>query len=174
MDKPTASDLRADTRIDWAGTFGLPAPPSGADPLTSEIHLAWVYVEQVSGRDLDTYTGDLEPLVEYAVKLRVVQQSAQQRGTYGDVFGSISGISSFTVPGYSETRSASKSGPSGDQRDYRYNPWKALDEVLHLIATPEARDAALEALRGQAMPFLGFAHQDEQIPLYGIERDLLD
>lgn len=174
MDKPTASDLRADTRIDWAGTFSLPAPSSGTDPLSAEIDMAWVYVEQVTGRDLDAYSGDLEPLALYAIKLRVVQQSAQQQGAYADVFGEISGISSFSVPGYSETRSSSQSGPAGDQRDYRYNPWKALDEVLHIIATESARDAALRALKGDSTPWIGYGHQDEQIPLYGIERDLLD
>lgn len=174
MDKPTAATLRADTRIDWAGTFSLPAPSSGADPITAEIDLAWVYVEQVSGRDLDAYTGDLEPLATYAVKLRVIQQSAQQKGTYADIFGSISGVQSFTVPGYSETRSTQQSSKNGDQRDYRYNPWKPLDEVLHLLATPEARDQAIRALTMSYEPSIAFEHTDEVIPLYGIERDMLD
>jgi len=174
VDKPTAATLRADTRIDWAGTFSLPAPSSGADPITAEIDLAWVYVEQVSGRDLDAYTGDLEPLATYAVKLRVIQQSAQQKGTYADIFGSISGVQSFTVPGYSETRSTQQSSKNGDQRDYRYNPWKPLDEVLHLLATPEARDQAIRALTMSYEPSIAFEHTDEVIPLYGIERDMLD
>lgn len=174
MDKPTAATLRADTRIDWAGTFSLPAPSSGDDPLTAEIALAWVYVEQVSGRDLDEYTGDLEPLVNYAVKLRVVQQSAQQKGTYADIFGAISGVQSFSVPGYSETRAAAQSSKNGDQRDYRYNPWKPLDEVLHLIATQEARDAAIRSFTMTYEPSIAFEHTDEVVPLYGIERDMLD
>lgn len=174
MYKPTAATLRADTRIDWAGTFSLPAPSSGDDPLTAEIALAWVYVEQVSGRDLDEYTGDLEPLVNYAVKLRVVQQSAQQKGTYADIFGAISGVQSFSVPGYSETRAAAQSSKNGDQRDYRYNPWKPLDEVLHLIATQEARDAAIRSLTMTYEPSIAFEHTDEVVPLYGIERDMLD
>jgi hypothetical protein len=173
--KPTAATLRDDTRIDWAGTFSLPAPSSGvSDPLTAEIDLAWVYVEQVTGRDLDAYSGNLEPLVNYAIKLRVVQQSAQQKGQYSDIFNSISGIQSFSVPGYSETRATAQASRNGDQRDYRYNPWKPLDEVLHLIATPEARDQAIRSLTMSYEPSIAFEHTDEVIPLYGIERDMLD
>lgn len=172
MNKPLAATLRADSRIDWAGTFNLPAPSSGTDPLTEEIDLAWVYIGTVSGREpLDSYTGTLEPLITYAVKLRVIQQAAQQVGTYNDIFGSISGITSFSVPGYSETRANQmESSKNGDQRNYRYNPWRPLDEIIHLIATQDARDAAVRALTMTYTPSIAYEHMDEQLPIYGIER----
>lgn len=176
MNKPTATTLRADSRIDWAGTFNLPAPSSGTDPLTAEIDLAWVYIGTVSGRDpLDNYSGTLEPLITYAVKLRVIQQSAQQTGSYNDIFGAISGITSFSVPGYSETRAGQmEASKNGDQRNYRYNPWKPLDEIIHLIATAEARDEAIRALSMTYTPSIAYEHMDEQLPVYGIERDMRD
>jgi hypothetical protein len=137
----TPEELRGDTRIDWTA-LGLPE----ADPdiaLEEEIAVAWAYVEEKTGRDLDTLTDgtNLASLARRAVKLRVVQQAIQGQGSF--ITREIDRqIKSFSVPGYSETR---ESGSTLDLRNFPngyFNEWPILNDLLWLLATDEKRDEA--------------------------------
>lgn len=174
MNKPTAASLRADTRIDWEGLFNIPAGAGGDTILGEEIDLAWAYVEQTTNRDLDTLVdANLVPIASRAVKLRVVQQAEISKGTFADVTAMSSPISSFSVPGYSETRRDMNSqGRQGGQRPYRFNSWAELDDLLWLLATQTAKDTAIAEARGTYTPYFGVAHETEPIPEWGIEEGL--
>ena len=172
MNKPTASDLRADPRINWEALFAIPAGGAGDTLLTEEIALAWAYIEKTCDIDLDTLTDDnLVPIAGRAIKLRVIQQAAIGKGSFDDLFASISPIQSFSVPGYSETRGSSASA-TATTRPYRLNPWDELDKLLWLLATEEAKDQALAEAQGKYRPYFGVAHEAEAIPQWGIEEGL--
>lgn len=175
MQKPTASDYRADVRIDWAGLFNIPANATGDAILNEEIGLAWAYVEQVTGRDLDTLTdADLVPIASRAVKLRTIQQAQINNGSFSDLIAQFSPISSFSVPGYSESRrDMSAQGRQGGMRPYRFNPWAELDDLLWLLATEQAKDTSLAEARGTYPVYFGIAHESEPpVHMWGIEEGL--
>lgn len=152
---PTATDLRADPRIDWVG-MGLPAPtPPAADPLTDEVILAWAYVEEKTGRDLDSLdaASNLGVIGKRAVVLRVIQQAVQGRGAF--ITREIDNqIRSFSVPGYSETRESSSSA-GGRWTKFQaamFNDWPILNDLLWLLATPAKRDEAFAMFLGEDAP----------------------
>ena len=173
MTIPTAADLRADTRIDWAVRFGLPLPTApDPDPLDIEIAIAWPMLEELTGRDFESMDSGYDALILRATTYMVVYMASAGRGDFGALFAETAGIISFTVPGYSETRSQARTLQSG--RDWFFHPWRPLDMLLWALATQEKRDEATDTAQGKVQtPFLGFAHPEENPAVYGIERDLL-
>jgi hypothetical protein len=171
MNKPTAADLRADTRIAWEGTFNLPA--ATPDPLTLEIDKAWAYVTLSTGQDLDTLTdATLMPIAKEAVVARTVQQAATMKGDFSDVLNSVGGVTSFSVPGYSETRQLGGTTKRRGQDGFWINQWSYLDELLWLLATDAKRDYWRALAEGKQSAWVGFAFEEERLPLFGIEREL--
>lgn len=151
--KPTTTELRADPRIDWAG-LGLADPaPADDTALEEEITVAFAYVEEKTGRDLDTMdpASNLGIIARRAVILRVVQQAVQGRGSY--ITREIDRqIISFAVPGYSETRA---SGTTTNSRQYAaglFNDWPILNDLLWLLATQAKRDEAYSMFLGDEVP----------------------
>jgi len=149
MTKPTAASYRADPRINWV-SLGLPAGGS-PDSLEAEINMAWAYVEEVTGLQLEPISStDNKAYIAYqAVRLRTIQQAVQGTGTFASQSNN-QNIKSFAVPGYSETRGDS-SKISIDA--FFFNPWTALEDLLWLLATQEKKDEALAKKEGEVQPF---------------------
>ena len=173
--KPTTTEMRADTRISWA-TLGLPDPTPDPDTaLSEEIDVAYVYVEEKTGRDLDTMvdTSNLGILAKRAVKLRTIQQAVQDRSSF--LTREIDRqIKSFSVPGYSETRESAtalsgKTYPAG-----LLNDWPILNDLLWTLATPAKRDEALALFHGEESPasaIVGVGWTDRRPPRWPLMGD---
>lgn len=151
---PTAEELRADTRIDWVG-LGLPIPadPLVPDPLSAEIAIAEAYVEEKTGRDVETLspTSNLGIIAKRAITLRVIQQAVQGRGSF--ITHEIDRqIISFAVPGYSETRASGSSTTGKGYPAGLFNDWPILNDLLWVLATQEKRDEALALFYGEQPP----------------------
>jgi len=152
--KPTTTELRADTRITWA-SFGLPDPSPDPDTaLAEEIDGAYAYVEEKTGRDLDTMVvnSNLGILAKRAVKLRTLQQVVQDQGAF--ISREIDQqIKSFAVPGYSETRFEEKTtGAANKYPASLFNDWPILDDLLRTLATPDKREEAFMMWLGDMPP----------------------
>lgn len=155
MDRPTAEDIRAWSKLDFA-SYDYPAPtPPDADPLQLLVDQAIAYVVAVTGRPLDaTMPGDLAPLAEQAVRMRVEQLViGGQAETVEEAAEALAdaGIQSFSVPGYSETRFR----PESSEVYKRLNWWPSLAELLYLLMTDEKREDFDARVAGYHAP--GFA-----------------
>jgi len=142
MNKPTASEYRADTRIVWAD-LGLPDPSPNPDVvLQGEIDDAWAYIsEKACALNLDTLDGasTIGRLALRAVKLRTIQQAIQGQG--GFISQAVNNlIKSFSVPAYSETRVDPFSIYNGRFMHSILNEWPQLADLIWTIMPQDCKD----------------------------------
>lgn len=165
MNKPTASEYRSAPNIDWVA-LGFPTGGS-PDPITAEINLAWSYVEEKTGRDLDTLdaTSNLGILGARAVLLRTIQQAYQWSTSFiSSSTTAGTGIKSFAVPDYTETRF----GPgdttiSKTKLGALVNEWPQLADLLWLLMTPEAQENFIFAQTGEFPPAMSIQATDWEL-----------
>ena len=140
--------------VDFAA-LGYPLPASGADPLEALVLEAVGYIGFVTGRvPLHTVPNDFEggayvylPVARRAVAQRVVQLAF---GFTGDnLTASASGVESFSVPGYSETRGKSAGGANAGVT----NAWSTLWENIWHLMTAEKREEWEARQRGEDVPY---------------------
>lgn len=173
MDKPTPTNLRADPRIPWASLFNIPDGSAGDTVIQEEIDLAWGYLTKECGRDFDDITEDDDVVVaNRAVKLRIVQQAAYGKGTFGEVMSYSSGVQSYSVPGYSENRFDPAQGRQAGSRPWLFNPWPELDRLMYILATPERQAEVRSEAKGVWAPDVQVGGEVERRPYFGIEFDL--
>lgn len=153
MDRPTAEEIRLDTRIDWVA-IGYPDTVAGNALLDEEIAFAWAYVESKSCRDLDALVVDdpLGILGLRALKLRVLQSTTQSSSSY--VNQSLNNlIKSFAVPGYSETKF---DPPWVNNKNFQHavvNDWPVLADLLWMMMTDECKQFYIDMFKDEFAPF---------------------
>jgi hypothetical protein len=152
LQKPTPTELRANQRLTqiWED-YNFPLPTgSNPDPLADEVILAWAYVENKTGLDLDVLVDDTATAIiaRRAVILRTLQQAVQNENAYLDqAFNDI--VKSFTVPGYSETQF----DPPRKLSEVAFmNPWPVLHDLLWAIATDEKKAELIAEANMDVLP----------------------
>lgn len=177
-DEPTTPISSAPTFIDAATVrsltrninyvpLGYPVPADGdPDELEQLILDATGDIEVLTGRiplsqvpSTDSFPAGGEVYIRTArraVALRVAQLAYNQ--SKGNMSASASGVQSFSVPGYSETRG----GGSGTTANVGAitNPWPELWSLIWMLMTPEKREEWVAAQRGEDVPFIDIIDVD--------------
>ena len=171
MNKPTPTNLREDPRIPWASLFNIPEGGGGDAVLQEEIDLGWGYLSKETGRNFatDITTSDDVVVAGRALKLRIVQQAAYGKGTFGEIMAAASGVQSYAVPGYSENRFDPSQGRQMGTRPWLFNPWPELDRLIYILATPDRQAQVRAEAKGTWAPDVQVGHETETYPNFGIE-----
>lgn len=145
---PTVGELRQRSMLNLAGQDDT--------ALTSRITQAVAYLEALTYRvPFDTAVPEsLIALGAQAVQMRVEQlvSGGGAQTTRLDA----AGITSYSVPGWSETRS----GSGERSRTAVLNPWAELADLIWLLMTEEAREDQAIRLRGEEPAAFGVADID--------------
>lgn len=166
-----AALVRSLTRNVAYGTLGYPVPADGdPDELDDLVLDAISDIETDTGRiplsalpSLESFPAGPEAYVRIArraVALRVAQIA--YGGSKGNLGQDASGVQSFSVPGYSETRGSKTATNVGALT----NPWPELWALIWRLMTPEKREEWVAAQHGEDVPFLDII--DVDIPGAGL------
>lgn len=166
-----AALVRSLTRNVAYGTLGYPVPADGdPDELDDLVLDAISDIETDTGRiplsalpSLESFPAGPEAYIRIArraVALRVAQIAFG--GGRGNLSQDASGVQSFSVPGYSETRGSKTATNVGALT----NPWPELWALIWRLMTPEKREEWVAAQRGEDVPFLDII--DVDIPGAGL------
>ena len=157
MQRPTAESIRLWSQVtatDWAAAGYPVSAPDRLDLVT--VPQAIAYVQMVTGRKVADIDPDVDPdiaaLMEQAIRLRVEQLVYLQVKKVVEGASSETYITSFSVPGYSESRAMRPSASSSTTKRPSVNPWALLDELLWLLMTPAQAEYWVDILTGVHAP----------------------
>lgn len=158
MDRPTVTDLKTWSRLDFSGLD----EPFTDDDLTFVLTRSCDYIEQITGRRIDaSFPVPLTSICQEAIQLRSEQVVLQQQSDYLETVADDQ-IQSFTAGSYSETRAdGGRSRMRGQPTGYpMVTPMVALNERLWLLMTPDMQDYWRSILMGVALPSIASTEVD--------------
>jgi hypothetical protein len=165
VERPGATQVRGWLQAAPWADFGFPAPDPpptdpAEDPLTFWVESAADYVEEVTGRPLDTMPEKFVRMAQLAIALRTVQQLTGVSADQLEAFAGADVLSSFSADGYSETYKTGATASKQQREGWVVNPWQPLNELLWLLMTDAKKAEWIAYFTGGGIPRFGVTEVD--------------